>query len=62
MCWGEKLNILISHDETVEARGSLTYQAACWSVKFETQYTPEDTTYLMTFNLANIGFPLGVGF
>lgn len=49
-------------DETTEAKGSLTYQALCWSVKFETRYTPEDTTYLVVFNLANIGIPLGVDF
>lgn len=52
----------LSQKETIEARGSLTYQAACWSLKFETRYTPEDTTYLVVFSLANIGFPLGVNF
>ncbi|MGB3209092.1 MAG: LPS assembly protein LptD [Desulforhopalus sp.] len=52
----------ISQDETVEARGSLTYGTACWAVKFETRYTPDDTTYLVVFTLANIGFPLGVNF
>ncbi|MFW2368281.1 MAG: LPS-assembly protein LptD [Desulforhopalus sp.] len=52
----------ISQDETVRARGSLTYQALCGSVKFETRYTPEDTTYLIVFNLANIGVPLGIDF
>ena len=49
----------LSTEETVEAKGSLTYQALCWSVKFQTTYTPEDTTYLVVFNLANIGIPLG---
>lgn len=48
----------LSQDETVEARGSLIYQAACWSVKFEVRHTPIDTTYLMVFSLANIGVPL----
>jgi len=52
----------LSHDETIEARGALIYQAPCWSVKFETRYTPEDTTYLVIFSLANIGFPLGTSF
>jgi len=49
----------ISLEETVKANGSLTYQALCWSVKFETKYTPEDTTYMVVFNLANIGIPFG---
>lgn len=50
----------IAQDETVEAKGSLTYQALCWSVKFETRYTPADTTYLVMFKLANIGTSLGI--
>ena len=52
----------LSTEETVAAKGSLTYQALCWSVKFQTTYTPEDTTYLVVFNLANIGIPLGADF
>jgi LPS-assembly protein len=52
----------LSQDETIEARGSLTYQAPCWSVRFETRYTPEDTSYLVIFSLANIGVPLGASF
>lgn len=52
----------LSQDDTIEARGSLIYQAPCWSVRFETRYTPEDTTYLVIFNLANIGVPLGASF
>lgn len=59
---GAKIEHSISQDETVRASGSLTYQALCWSVKFETRYTPADTSYLLTFNLANIGVPLGLGF
>ncbi|SDO89696.1 LPS-assembly protein LptD [Desulforhopalus singaporensis] len=51
----------LSLQETIEAFGSLTYQALCWSVSLETRYTPEDTSYLVTFNLANIGLPLGIG-
>ncbi len=58
---GGELKHSISHDQTEEARGSLTYTAACWSIRLETRHTPVDTTYLVTFNLANIGFPLGVG-
>ncbi|GAB6190963.1 LPS-assembly protein LptD [Desulfocastanea catecholica] len=52
----------LSQDETIEARGSLIYQAPCWSVRFETRYTPEDTSYLVIFSLANIGVPLGASF
>ncbi len=52
----------ISQDETVEARGSLTYRAPCWAVKFETRYTPEDTAYLVIFSLANLGSPMGINF
>lgn len=50
----------IQEDETDEANFSLTYQALCWSLEFQTQYTPNDTTYLLMFNLANIGSPFGV--
>jgi LPS-assembly protein len=52
----------ISQDETIKARGSLIYHADCWSVRFETRYTPEDTSFLVVFSLANIGLPLGVNF
>jgi len=50
----------IEFDQTDEATVSLTYQALCWSVKFSTEYTPADTTFLLLFNLANIGTSLGV--
>ena len=59
---GGKVEHSLSQDETIEARGSLTYQAACWAIKFETRYTPEDTAYLVVFSLANIGSPFGVNF
>jgi LPS-assembly protein len=59
---GGTLEHSISQDETIEARGSLIYHADCWSVKFETRYTPEDTSFLVVFSLANIGLPLGVNF
>ncbi len=58
---GAEVQHSISQDETIKANGSLTYQALCWSVKFESQYTPTDTVYVVLFNLANIGIPLGVG-
>ena len=59
---GAEVEHSLSQSETVKANGSLTYQALCWSLKFETRYTPGDTTYLLVFNLANIGIPLGVSF
>lgn len=59
---GGSLEHSLSQDQTVEARGTLTYQAPCWAVNFETRYTPEDTSYLLVFSLSNIGFPVGVNF
>ena len=59
---GGEIERSIEEDETNKANGSIMYQALCWSVKFETRYTPTDTTYLLVFSLANIGIPLGVGF
>ena len=59
---GAAIEHSFSAEETVKARGSLTYQTPCWSVKFETRYTPDDTAYLVVFSLANIGLPLGVNF
>ncbi len=52
----------ISADKTTEAVGALTYQAPCWSVKLQTTYKPEDTSYFIVFNLANIGIPIGTSF
>jgi len=52
----------LEEEETNRAKGSITYQALCWSVKFQTKYTPEDTSFLVVFNLANIGIPLGADF
>ncbi|TKB06646.1 LPS-assembly protein LptD [Desulforhopalus sp. IMCC35007] len=52
----------IADDETNEAKGSITYQALCWSVKFQTTYSTTDTSFLVVFNLANIGIPLGASF
>lgn len=50
----------LSEDETNEANFSLLYQALCWSLEFETKYTPTDTSFMLMFNLANIGVPIGV--
>ncbi len=51
----------LSHSETQEANVSLTYQALCWSLTLESNYTPTDTAFMLVFNLANIGVPLGIG-
>jgi LPS-assembly protein len=61
--WSAMLDVehSISHDETQEAEVSLTYQALCWSVSLESSYTPEDTSFMLVFNLANIGGELGLG-
>ena len=61
--WSAMLDVehSISHDETNEAEVSLTYQALCWSVSLESSYTPEDTAFMLVFNLANIGGELGLG-
>lgn len=50
----------LSQDTTIKANGFLTYTANCWSLTFETQYTPVDTSFIVLFNLANIGTPFGV--
>lgn len=52
----------LEDDDSDEYKGSVTYKALCWSVKFQTKYTPEDTSFLVVFNLANIGIPLGADF
>ena len=57
---GGEIKYSIAHEETDEAVASLTYQALCWSIKLETQYTPYDTVYLFMFKLANIGSTLGM--
>jgi LPS-assembly protein len=59
---GGEIKYSISNERTDEAAVSLTYQALCWSIDFETQYSPYDTVFLVMFNLANIGVPLGVTF
>ncbi len=48
----------IANDETNEANVSLLYQALCWSVELGSQYTPEETSFMLIFSLANLGSPL----
>lgn len=57
---GGRIEHSLSQEETIKANGFLTYMASCWSVTFETQYSPADTTYVVLFNLANIGSPFGM--
>ncbi len=48
----------IANDETNEANLALLYQALCWSVELGSQYTPEETKFMLIFSLANLGSPL----
>lgn len=48
----------LSNDETNEANIGLLYQALCWSVELASQYTPEETSFMLVFSLANLGSPL----
>lgn len=57
-----KIEHSISEAETNEMDLSLIYHSLCWSVELATQYTPADTSFLVVFNLANIGSPLGLSF
>ncbi len=51
----------LADDETNEANFSLRYNAPCWGVEFQSQYTPSDTRFLVIFSLANLGSPVGLG-
>jgi LPS-assembly protein len=48
----------IVNDETNEANIALLYQALCWSVELGSQYTPEETRFMLIFSLANLGSPI----
>lgn len=50
----------LSQSETIEQNISLTYQPTCWSVELRSHYTPVDQGFMLIFNLANIGSPLGI--
>jgi len=50
----------LSQSQTIEQNISLIYQPTCWSVELRSHYTPEDKGFMLIFNLANIGIPLGV--
>jgi len=59
---GGAVKYSIAFEETSDASVFLIYEALCWSIKLETQYTPADTTYLVLFKLANIGASLGMNY
>ena len=48
----------IANDETNEANLALLYRALCWSVELGSQYTPEETKFMLIFSLANLGSPI----
>ena len=50
----------LTANETNTANVSLTYEALCWSIELQSNYTPTDTQFVVVFNLANIGSPLGL--
>lgn len=50
----------LSQEEIDEQNIGLTYQANCWSVTFKSSYTPEDTSFIVLFELLNIGSPIQV--
>ncbi|MEJ2057064.1 MAG: LPS assembly protein LptD, partial [Desulfofustis sp.] len=58
--WRAKLSVehSLANDETNIANASLLYQALCWSVELGSQYTPEETSFMLIFNLANLGTPI----
>ncbi len=57
--WRTRISIehSLANDETNIANVSLLYQALCWSVELGSQYTPEETSFMLLFNLANLGTP-----
>lgn len=50
----------LSENQTNEANVSLLYLAECWGIEFQSKYTPEDTRFMVTFSLANLGNPFKV--
>jgi LPS-assembly protein len=59
---GYKIEQSLADSKIVEQNIALIYQPSCWSVELSSNYTPGNQTVLLTFRLANIGNPLGVGF
>lgn len=60
--WSTTVEVVhsIEFDETIEANFSLGYTADCWGLEFQSKYSPEDTRFMILFNLANIGTPFGL--
>ncbi len=46
-------------DETEKASLAITYTQPCWAVTFGAEVEPDDTTFSIMFELANIGIPFG---
>jgi len=57
---GYRLEHSLAQSETNEQEISLIYHPACWSVELRSNYTPSDQGFMLLFNLAHIGMPLGV--
>jgi len=55
-----RLERSIEDSKTVEESIALVYQQPCWSVELSSNYTPGNQKIMLTFNLANIGNPLGI--
>lgn len=53
-----KIEHSLTEDETNEGILALTYQALCWSITLEGDYSPTDTRIMIIFNLANLGSPV----
>ncbi len=51
----------LAHEETNAAKAKLAYMANCWGLAVQTKYTPADTSYMLTFELANLGEAFGFG-
>jgi len=57
---GYRVEHSLAQSETNEQEISLIYHPACWSVELRSNYTPTDQGFMLLFNLAHIGMPLGV--
>ena len=57
---GYRVEHSLAQSETNEQEISLIYHPACWSVELRSNYTPNDQGFMLLFNLAHIGMPLGV--
>jgi LPS-assembly protein len=58
---GYELERTLETRKTIEEIFRLRFTQPCWSVELSSNSTPGDHTVMLTFRLANIGLPLGVG-